>query len=500
MSAFNPSKTWWFSLTNSSTSQHRATTAPKGARLVVLLWITLSLAWLSQDLLLRDGDEEGHVGAAELFLSDLNSGEWLGFFERLFIGPMGEYPQAFTAGVGAWWWAIGEGLPGTLTVRAICLVSLLATGLATGRIARRLVHASNAGRAEIFALVGVLCLPLGNGLTRHFMPEGALMAAVSLSILAMFRWVERPNLSRAVQLGAVVGMGLMTKQTFILGAALPLIWVGRRLGRSVWRRVLPAVLTAAAIAGPWIVSNLSNQMKYSTESIAGNGGGELLAHLGFYPLAVLKSGLGPPLALAFLLAAFSLWRSGDRRALLPTLIWFVGGMLILLLIPKKYPRLMAPLLPGAVLCIAAAMVKVQIQSRWIAVSAALSIPWVILTSVWKAPTHTRNPEVDRGCPQVWMRPPIASSVGLAETAQALSTQPDGDVLVTHDPEIPCSLQTTHNWSTHLGPYLRRVGAERTVHIDPNLPHRFVLAWAKEGGEIHVEPLSLGLNIRDTITP
>ena len=466
----------------------------------MLLWTTLSLAWLSQDLLVRDGDEEGHVGGAELFLGDLNAGDWLGFCERLFVGPMGEYPQAFTAGVGAWWWAMGDGLPGSLNIRAICLVSLLATALATSRIARRLVHGSNAGRAEVFALIGVLCLPLGNGLTRHFMPEGALMAAVSISILAMFRLVERPTLSRAVQLGAVVGLGLMTKQTFVLAAALPLMWIARRLGRSAWRKVLPAVLTATAVAGPWVVSNLSNQVRYSAESIAGNGGGELFAHLGFYPLALLKSGLGPPLALAFLLSAFSLWRSTDRRALMPTLIWFIGGLLVLLLIPKKYPRLMAPLLPGAVLCIAAAMVKIQVNNRWIAVSAALAIPWIILTSLVEVPTHTRNPEVDRGCPQVWMRPPVASSLGLAEVAQALSARPEGDVLVIHDPEIPCSLQTTHNWSSHLGPYLRRMGTDRTVHIDPNRPHRFVLSWTKEGGDIQVDLLSLGLNIRDTITP
>ncbi len=466
----------------------------------MLLWTSLSLAWLSQDLLLRDGDEEGHVGAAELFLGDLNTGDWLGFFERLFVGPMGEYPQAFTAGVSAWWWAIGDGLPGSLNIRAICLVSLLATALATSRIARRLVAGSHAGRAEMFALIGVLCLPLGNGLTRHFMPEGALMAAVSLAILAMFRLVERPTLSRALQLGTVVGLGLMTKQTFVLAAPLPLIWIARRLGRSAWRKVLPAVLTAAAIAGPWMASNLSNQVRYSAESIAGNGGGELLAHLGFYPLALLKSGLGPPLALAFLLSVFALWRSNDRQALMPTLIWFVGGLLVLLLIPKKYPRLMAPLLPGAVLCIAAAMVKTQVNNRWIAIAASLAVPWVILTSLLEVPTHTRNPGVDRGCPQVWMRPPVTSSLGLAEVAQALSNKPEGDVLVTHDPEIPCTLQTTHDWSSHLGPYLRRMGAERTVHIDPNRPHRFVLNWTREGGDIHVEPLSLGLNIRDTITP
>jgi len=91
-------------------------------------------------------------------------------------------------------------------------------------------------------------------------------------------------------------------------------------------------------------------------------------------------------------------------------------------------------------------------------------------------------------------------LGLAEVAQALAERSDGDVLVIHDPEIPCSLQTTHNWSTHLSPYLRRGGAERTVHTDSTQPHRWILSWTPEGGDIRVEPLSLGLSIRDTITP
>ena len=147
---------------------------------MALGWVILSLGWLANDRLVRDGDEEGHVGAAELFLGDLSRGDWLGFFERVWMGNMGEYPQAFTAGVGAWWWAVDGGLPGRPAVRAICLLSLLIASLATARLARRMVKPAQADSAELIAMGTVLLLPLANGLTRHFMPEGALIAAVAV--------------------------------------------------------------------------------------------------------------------------------------------------------------------------------------------------------------------------------------------------------------------------------------------------------------------------------
>ena len=84
-----------------------------------------------------DGDEQGHIGAAELFLSDLGSSNPLGFMHRLWWEQMGEYPQAFTAGVGLWWWLMDGGQPGRTSVRGICLLSLVIAAIAVGRITRR---------------------------------------------------------------------------------------------------------------------------------------------------------------------------------------------------------------------------------------------------------------------------------------------------------------------------------------------------------------------------
>ena len=35
--------------------------------MLTIAWLGLSVAWLDADRMVRDGDEEGHVGAAELF-------------------------------------------------------------------------------------------------------------------------------------------------------------------------------------------------------------------------------------------------------------------------------------------------------------------------------------------------------------------------------------------------------------------------------------------------
>ena len=50
----------------------------------VAAWLVASWAWLRSDALLRDGDEEGHVGAAELFRADLLQGDVAGFVPALF--------------------------------------------------------------------------------------------------------------------------------------------------------------------------------------------------------------------------------------------------------------------------------------------------------------------------------------------------------------------------------------------------------------------------------
>ncbi len=79
---------------------------------LLLLWLALSLAWLRADHLVRDGDEEGHVGAAELFLQQLDEGRMGAFATDALWGDLGEYPPLYPAVVGGWWFLMGGGQPG----------------------------------------------------------------------------------------------------------------------------------------------------------------------------------------------------------------------------------------------------------------------------------------------------------------------------------------------------------------------------------------------------
>ena len=74
---------------------------------------------------LRDGDEEGHVGAMELFKDIwLNDGFYIWFIE-MWQGSYGEYPPLFAGTMGAWWGIctqiLGTVPPSDLIVRGALL-------------------------------------------------------------------------------------------------------------------------------------------------------------------------------------------------------------------------------------------------------------------------------------------------------------------------------------------------------------------------------------------
>jgi len=469
-------------------------------KITTVIWLGLSVAWVDADKLIRDGDEEGHVGAAELFLGDLNTGSWLSFLERLWIGPMGEYPQAFAAGVGAWWWAWDGGLPSATAVRVICLLSLLVTAFATARIARRYVPNESKDAGELIAYITVLSLPLGNGLTRHFMPEGALMAAVAIALLWAHRLVERPSVSRALQLGVVLGLGFLTKQTFAFLVAVPLLWVLRRLGRQSVAMLALSVVAASVISGPWWALNAADQLSYGANSLSNSAAGGVWAHLVYYPHVLLVLGLGPALALSSVFAGQSLRKQSDQRGWIFGLMWLIGGLIILTLIPKKYPRLIAPLTPAIGIWIAMAWARAggrRMALSGLGIGAILSVIWA---SVSTNPHFLPEKTVDLGCPQIWLRPPAQDDHGLSTVQQTLSSQPNGAIFVEQDYEIPCAIQTTHNWSTHLSPYLRRSGQERDVHTDENKTHDFIIRVGPTEGTIPIWEDSVHMSIRDRLTP
>jgi hypothetical protein len=467
-------------------------------RLLILLWLVLSIGWMAADQSVRDGDEEGHVGAAELYLPDLARRDLSALVAKTWLGDgMGEYPQASATITAGWWWLQDGGLPGRPAVRVICLLGLLLAAGSTGRLARRFCPPDQADLGELAATGGVLLLPLGNGLARHFMPEGLLTGVVALALLAAVRASERPSVGRVVVLGITIGAGLLVKQTFVLVVAVPLLAVLLALGRAGYRWVFGALLAAAATAGPWLLTRLGSQTEYLSQSFSGHGDAGWLAHLSYYPLTGAWLGLGPVLSLASILSLIVLIKRGERRALWLGLLWLIGGLLLLTLVPKKYPRLLAPVLPAAALWWAAAVVRTQHARLWMAGTGLLAAAWLVAASTIGLPVQVAPAGVDPGCPQEWLRAPQPSDLGLSAVEAAMpETSVTTRVQVIGSPEIPCSVQTTYTWHRHLRPYLSRAGHEAVVQTDPTLPSDLIVDWTSGPGErVDVLALESGFWIR-----
>ena len=317
--------------------------------LIGAAWLTLNLVWLSQDHGLPDGDEQGHLGAAWLFVQDLRAGEPLSFLRRALAGDMGEYPSLFPALTGLFWAVLGVAQPSSLALRGLNLLWLGAAALATGRLARRAAAWDRREWVELAAFTLLLLSPLANGLARHFMPEGALVAVVPLSALALTRLRELPCTPRALVAGIALGLGLLVKQTFlfyVFGMALLCLTPLGRLG-------LMAQGVAVLIAAPWYLTHLTDQWRYGASSVGARAALGAFAHVSYYPFVMTWEGLGAPLALLLLVLM-------GRLASMPShglrLLAAAGlGGLALMAVPKKYPRLVAPLVPFAAMALAGAI-------------------------------------------------------------------------------------------------------------------------------------------------
>ncbi len=430
-----------------------------------------SLAWLSQDRLLRDGDEEGHVGAAELFLHKALEGDLLGFLDMAWRGSLGEYPPLFPAVVGGAWALLGGGDPGALPLRAVGLLWLLVAALCMGALARSLVAARGWSAhdpvppGDLAAALGhslTLALPLAGALGRHFMPEGFLVGMVALAAWTAGWAAAAPGLGRALVLGGVLGLGLLSKQTFVLYAAVPVVLLALPRLR-LWAAV--SALGALAVAGPWYLGQLTAQLGYVASSVGAGAAVSAGAQALYYPALLPWSLAGPVLVFAALVSVLVLVRLGPddgRRGLLVGLLWLLLTVGLLAVIPKKYPRLGAPLGLPVVLVVALGLPRTRRRGLAGLVVTAGALAWAVGLSWGGRQTPPWAPVVDPRCEQRWLRPPSPDDLGMAAVVAAVRGAPPGVVAVAGEAEVPCAVQTTHPWTTHLGPALRRAGLEREV--------------------------------------
>ncbi|MEC7242331.1 MAG: hypothetical protein VXW32_13940, partial [Myxococcota bacterium] len=292
----------------------------------------------------------------------------------------------------------------------------------------------------------------------HFMPEIALTACVALTIAAALHQSHQPRQRTALLLGLCIGAGMLTKQTFPLYVMAPLLFLLRPHRSLVW------ALPGLAIALPWSWSNLIEQHDYLAASAGYQGDAGLIDHALFYPLALWNLGLGPLWSLLLVAAAWIGWSGRYRKETLLALIWLIGGLVLLSLVPKKYTRLMVPLLPAVGLLLAAAIAE---RPRF-SLAALAGVVWTCIASVLPGVAPSPSSFIQRFDPgqvQIWFRVPEHRTMGFQPIASVAQQHPGVQVLIRGGPELT-AVQTTHPWPDHLGPWLRREGLDREVYSTP----------------------------------
>lgn len=419
--------------------------------LTTLFWAVVQGSWLHSDHLIRDGDEEGHVGAAELFRDVLlENGFWTWLCQAL-QGDFGEYPPLFASLLGAWW-AVFPFAPEHPILRSFGSVLCLGTACCIARLVWKL-----RGNWSL-AFTATLLLPLLNGLGRHFMPETLLTFMIAGFAMMLVEESETPSLRNKILLGVFAGLGLLTKQSFLLLA--PILALGFLFTtRLSLRQIIPSVLLTIGIASPWYLQQFSKQSQYVQDSIQNDLSIDLLAHSLFYPSVILLIGwglLGSVLFLALLLK--------NRSENLPswTWIWLIAGLLILCLLPKKYPRLLLPWLPVLGIFLGLLSKKFSTQQNLL-VTALLFLQLMGLSVLPSIPIPFQT-KIDDGCPQIWLRPSSDSDFQLSRIREIVAANPGLSIAVLGDVSIDCQIQSTHNWTYHLDPYLRRHGLNTKLNL------------------------------------
>lgn len=442
---------------------------------LAVVYLTGGLAWIGVEALPFDGDEAGHVGAAELLAAAWHEGRGGEALLTTLAGRMGVYPPLYAGLVGAWWALLGMGEPARLAVRGINLLGPLLAAVAVLRLARPL-----GTRAAVAGGAAVLALPILGGLGRHFMLEGAVVGGVACAVLAVEAARARPRPWTFALAGLAVGLAFLIKQTAPLYLLPVLVLRLPRRWSSLW-----ILVAAACVVAPWVTLNLGQQLGYGSESAAGTPGIGLLAHLAFYPWSGFWVGIGPPLSVLAALGFVAGLRRLDaeqRQLWICSLAWLLGSVLLLVLVPRKYPRLLAPALPAVGLLVALAFCRWGRGWRGLLLAFALlaGLAWTAWGSLASLPVPATARVLDDRCPQVWLRPPVADDLGMERVLQAVRLTRPGPIAVLGTVEIPCALQTTHDWSEHLGPRLRAAGVDRELIHEPEDLDRAVLVVSWEG--------------------
>lgn len=444
------------------------------------------LVWHGWDGHLPDGDEAGQLGAIYLWWTSLPEKGMLQTFTDAFTGP-GDYPPAFALlyavlyvpvrAAGALFGGEAAPFPAGLGLLLTLTASLTlgATALLTQSLARvmggpgPLLSSTGLGLLSVGMLATA---PLSAALSRQAMPEALLTLWVTLALWLALTSHGFTKGRHCLALGLVLALAGLTKQTMVLYLGLPLLLLGGLAVRRFGRRALLGLLLVGGLALPlpgwWLQLHWAEQLEYGTRSAEAKSVVPLWAELAYYPASLVGEGLGLLWTPFFLVALGVLLK---RRVWLPlSLLGLV--LLSLTAVPKKYPRLLVPMMPltAAVLALGVgSLERRQVRQGLLLgglslgslqhLSLSFPLPVPDKLGVWSPELYRL---LDPDCPQEWIRRAQRESLAFEELLgqyQRLETRLGTQVLFVREPVLPCSYETTFGYAFHFSDFMRRRGLE-----------------------------------------
>jgi Dolichyl-phosphate-mannose-protein mannosyltransferase len=316
--------------------------------------------WLSIDRRPPEWDHANHLERAVLCQRSLTEPTREALQE--IIAESSFYPPIVTCAAGM----LGFVLPPLAAAHAVMWAALVVGTLAVLGLGRRLLDpAAGLLAAFLFATAPFVVFSLMN-----FQLDLPLAAVVALALYALARSEALSEWRWSLGLGAVMGLGMLTKPPFAAYLSGALGWAAWRALRAPARRdrlarLLAALGVAALIALPWYgprlvglpMQVLNRSFKQAAES--GHAPALTSAALLFYPRWIVPQ-FGLLATLLLLGGVVALARSDRARglvwaALAPTVIFF--------LIQNKNLRYTLPLLPAAALAAAAGVAALGVRAR-----------------------------------------------------------------------------------------------------------------------------------------
>ena len=224
-------------------------------------------------------------------------------------------------------------------------------------------------KAGLLAAFVISMYPIIYGLTRHYLLEVPLVSMVTLAVWLLIRTEDFERRGVTVECGLSLGLGMLTKWTFVVFVGGPFLVVAVRALRARSRRRLLnlalALILAAVVAAPWYLNNLTTMPFLARLAVAyGRAEGDpAVGSQGswlFYLFSFVNDQVLLPFALLFVVGLIVLVRRrGYDYAILLLLCWTVLSYAAFSNFPQKDTRFTMPYLPAVAAISALGLIQIR---------------------------------------------------------------------------------------------------------------------------------------------